>query len=102
MEIWFQFPCTASNIIYFCFIPRFKAFCRGALQSIEDGARAVNPTDGSFQHEMARAYVLPQTSVSYSMLCNLCSTSSTPFRGLAFTVFDLCDVQTREGEVRLK
>ena len=69
---------------------------------MEDSARVVSPVDGTFQHERAQAYVLPHPSVYYSAICNLCSSSTTPFRGLALTVLHMCDVRTHEGEVRFR
>ena len=69
---------------------------------MEESARVVSPVDGTFEHERAAAYVLPNPSMSYSAICNLCSSSTTPFRGIALTIFHMCDVRTCEGEVRFR
>ena len=87
--------------IFFC-SSRFTAFCRGALHSLEDNAEVVSPVDGTFQHERATAYVVPNPSVSYSSINTLCSNSKTPFKGLALTILHMCDMRTNEGEVSLK
>ena len=75
---------------------------RGALHSLEDNTRIVSPVDGTFQHERATAYVLPNPSISYSSINTLCSNSKTPFKGLALTILRMCDMRTNEGEVSLK
>ena len=80
---------------------RFKAFCRGALHSLEANAVVVSPVDGSFQHERATAFVLPNLSISYSSITSLCSLSKTPFKGLTLTILHMQDIKTNDGEVNL-
>lgn len=81
---------------------RFKAFCRGALHSLEANAVVVvSPVEGSFQHERATAFELPNLTISYSSINTLCSHTKTPFKGLTLTILHMQHIKTNEGEVSL-
>ena len=79
---------------------RFKAFCEGALHSVEEyeASDSTVNLDGTFRFGRAAAYV-PQSdhSVSYSTIS---SKSKSPFKGISLTIVHMCD--TNEDEVSPK
>jgi hypothetical protein len=68
---------------------------------LNEGAVAVSPVDGTFQHGRATGYVLQRSNtISYSSINTLCAKSKSPFKGLALTILNRSDVN--EDEVSTK
>ena len=81
------------------YFSRFKAFCKGALHSVEEDEASDSTVnlDGTFRFGRAAAYVLQSDhSVSYSTINSLCSKSKSPFKGISLTVVHMCDINEDE------
>ena len=78
---------------------RVKAFCEGALHSVEEDEASDSTVNlgGTFRFGKAAAYVLQSDhSVSYSTINSLCSKSKSPFKGISLTVVHMCDINEDE------